>query len=147
MRYVILMLALTGCPKSEAPTAPKARSPQIGANLPQDATSKDFIGNLVDTQFKNFRPVDGGGGASLNYDLLSFRPDGSWSATGAVDFGDEKMECVESGSWDMEAATSKTEAVVSWDLNNTDCAGQKPGRPLRAKITLSNGGQYKFQFR
>ncbi len=146
MRYVILMLALTGCPKTEEAAAPVSRTPQIGAHLPQDATSKTYIGQLVDTEFKNFRPVEGGG-AILNYDTMGFRPDGSWSADGGVSIMEDKMECTESGSWAMDAASSETVAVVTWTVANTDCASRKPGSETRAQITLKSGGQYQFQFR
>ena len=146
MRIVILMLALTGCPKSEEPAAPSSRAPQIGAHLPQDATSKAYVGNLVDTTITNFRPVEGGG-AVLNYDTMNFRPDGSRAAQGGVSIMEDTMECVEAGSWSMEPASSETVGVVSWTVDNTDCASRSPGSSTRAQITLEDGGRYKFQFR
>jgi hypothetical protein len=146
MRYAILMLALTGCPKTEeAAVAPASRSPQIGANLPQDATSKGYIGNLVDTPFRNYRPVEGA--VTLNYESFRFRPDGSWSASGAISILEDKMECEESGSWTMDPATSETDGVVSWTVNDTDCASRKTQVTTRARIQLLDGGQYKFHFR
>ena len=146
MRIVILMLALTGCPKSDEAVAPSSRAPQIGAHLPQDATSKAYVGNLVDTTFTNFRPVEGGG-AVLNYDTMRFRPDGTWAAEGGVSIMEDTMECTESGSWSMEPASSESVSVVTWSVEATDCASRSPGSDTRAQITLEDGGRYKFQFR
>jgi hypothetical protein len=145
MRYAILMLALTGCPKTEEAVAPVSRVPQIGAHLPQDATSQAFIGNLVSTEFRNYRPVEGA--VTLDYDLLSFRPDGSWSASGAISIMEDKMECEESGSWTMTPAASETDGVVNWTVGDTDCASRKTAVSTRARIQLLDGGQYKLQFR
>jgi hypothetical protein len=145
MRYAILMLALTGCPKTEEAAAPVSRSPQVGAHLPQDATSQAFIGNLVSTEFRNYRPVEGA--VTLDYDLLSFRPDGSWAASGAISIMEDKMECEESGSWTMTPAASETDGVVNWTVDDTDCASRKTAVSTRARIQLLDGGQYKLQFR
>jgi hypothetical protein len=145
MRYVILMLALTACPKTEEVVAPTTRKPQIGANLPQDATSKAFIGNLVNTTIRNYQPVEGA--VSLTYDTMGFRPDGSWSASGAVSIMEDKMECVESGGWIMDAAASETDGVVTWTVDDTDCASRKTEVSTRARILLKDGSQPTFSFR
>ena len=84
---------------------------------------------------------------TLNYETMGFRPDGSWSASGAVSIMEDKMECVESGSWTMDPATSEQDGVVTWTVDQTDCASRHTETSTRARILLQDGGQYKFQFR
>ena len=59
---------------------------------------------------------------------------------------DEGMECVESGSWSMEPADSKSVGTVSWDLEKTNCAGRESGGTTRAEFSF-DGGDYSMKMR
>lgn len=148
MRSALIILTLTACAKGGDPAASGSssnRAPQIGAHLPQDADSLEFIGGLVDLEIRNFRP-GASTGAVLEYAQFGFRPDGSWSADGSISIGEDVMECTESGSWNMEPATSPTMAMVTWTLDNGNCS-RASGIEMKARFTLEGDGEYSLQFR
>ena len=67
---------------------------------------------------------------------LDFDADNTWSATGYVDAGEERMECDEDGTWTMEPAESAKSATITWAIVQTDCIGRESGTETRAKITI-----------
>lgn len=125
-----------------APSASAAAVP----STPDDAASKKFGVRLMDATLRNFRPNDTGG-AKFQYDSMTFAPDNTWKAAAWVEFDDEKMECVEKGTWSMEAAESDKVATVSWKVDGTDCPGRDAGAEIRALLTLSKDGAIDAKFR
>lgn len=132
-----LMVACGG--KKAAPAAAAEPVAQVAAaatgDYPGDAKSKAFLSALTSMTVKNFAAVDGGG-ARVILTKLDFDANNSWSATGYVDAGEERMECQESGSWTMEPAESVTVATINWIIGQTDCTGREGGTETRAKITI-----------
>ena len=127
----------------------EAAAPKVEAAVPttpDDAASKKFGAKLMSSTLVNFRPSDAGG-ATFQYDKMTFSADNSWTAAGWVEFDDEKMECTESGSWTMEAAESDKVANVTWAVAKTDCAGRESGSEVRAQLTLSKDGTIDAKFR
>ena len=117
-----------------------------GANIPGDADSNAFAKRLVGATFTNFQPTDGAG-AKFVYETFGFAGDNSWSANGYVEIMDERMECTETGSWTMEAATAGDTATVTWVVATTDCAGREAGAETRAQLTVDKDGGIQAMFR
>lgn len=107
--------------------------------VPDDANSKKYAAKLLEVEIKDFSPSDGAG-AKFEYTVMKFAGDNSWSADGYVEIADERMECVESGKWTMDAATSATEATVNWTVDKTDCPGRESGQETRAVLKLTKSG-------
>ena len=148
MPTVLALLTLAACGGKQAePEAAATPAAAINANIPQDAKSQSFAKALVGLNITNFKPSDAMGGAVLTYNSLSFRPDGSWHAAGAVAIGEDSMECNEQGSWSMEPAEQASTATMTWSLESTDCAGRKSGTEQRVQMSILNNGQYKVLFR
>jgi hypothetical protein len=117
-----------------------------GADVPDDANSKAFARALVSSNTSNFSPTDAPG-AKFRYTSLQFRGDNTWVASGYVEAMDERMECVESGSWTMNPADSPTKATMSWALDKTNCAGREAGESTRVQVTLGSGKISEALFR
>ena len=132
--------------KKDAPTSDEAPAAAAAPTTPDDPTSKKFGAKLVEATLKNFSPADTGG-AKFQYATMVFQADNSWKADAWVEFDDEKMECVESGKWTMEAADSDKVATVAWTVDKTDCAGRDAGAEVRAQLTLSKDGNIDAKFR
>jgi uncharacterized protein YciI len=135
--------------KNDAPAsdAAAAEAPAAAApSTPDDPASKKFGAKLVEATLKNFSPADTGG-AKFQYATMVFQADNTWKADAWVEFDDEKMECVESGKWTMEAADSDKVATVAWTVDKTDCAGREAGAEVRAQLTLSKDGNIDAKFR
>ncbi len=140
--------ALAGKKKKKGSDAPAAATPKAAAvpTTPDDAASKKFGVKLISSSLLAFRPNDTGG-ATFQYDKMTFAADNTWSAAGWVEFDDEKMECTETGTWAMEPAESDKVATVSWTVASTDCAGREAGSEVRAQLTLSKDGTIDARFR
>jgi len=102
---------------------------------PADAKSKAFAAALVALKITNFTPARRG---PFVYTQMRFADDDTWTGNGYVEIEDERMECVESGSWSMEPADSATVAVVAWKVDSTDCTGRTAGGETRAEFTIAN---------
>lgn len=126
---------------ASAPPAPRAAS----GSFPGDATSQAFVATLTGMELHDFAAVDSGG-ATVVMRTLAFRGDNTWQGTGHTDFGEERMDCTESGSWSMEPASSPTVATVSWKLLQTDCVGRNAGTENRAVFTIQ-GDDVEVAFR
>lgn len=144
---LLIASLFTACgEKEETSTAAASEAATTESSVvPDDKNSKAFAESLFAQDFAGMKPVEGDG-VELTYNRLSFNPDGSWMAEGIVEVMDEGMECVESGTWSMDAATSKDVATVSWDLEKTNCAGRESGGTTRAEITF-DGSDYSMKMR
>jgi len=111
----------------------------VDTQLPDDNTSKKFGEALMAAEISNFKPVDNVG-AKFVYATMSFDAGNTWRAEGYVEIQDERMECVESGAWSLEPATSNTVGTVSWTVDKTDCAGRDAGQESRAQVTIEKNG-------
>jgi hypothetical protein len=148
MRNALIILLLTSCAKGGETTSSGQEtqpSRQIGANLPSDSNSLDFIDGFVSLDIQDFRPGSSSG-AILTYANLTFRPDESWHANGSIRIGEDQMECSESGSWSMTPAESSTVATVTWTVDTGSCS-RSAGVEVRAQISLLDDGEYRVQFR
>jgi hypothetical protein len=148
MRNALIILLLTSCAKGgETTSSGESSQPsrQIGANLPSDSNSIDFIDAFVSLDIQDFRPGSSSG-AILTYDNLTFRPDESWHADGSIRIGEDQMECSESGHWSMQPATSPTVATVTWTVDAGSCS-RSAGIELRAQVSILEDGEYRVQFR
>ena len=141
-------LAAAGKKKKKDGDAPAAASgPAASAlNVPDDGNSKKFAETLLGTTITGFRPSDSGGG-KFEYNTLAFLADNTWKADGYVEIMDERMECTESGTWEMEPAESAKTATVAWTVTQTDCPSRETGTALRAVMTLGKSGIEDLKFR
>jgi len=140
--------ALAGKKKKKGGDAPAASTPKAAAvpTTPDDAASKKYGVKLMSSTLLAFRPSDTGG-ATFQYDKMTFAADNTWKAAGWVEFDDEKMECTEAGKWTMEPADSDKVATVNWTVDSTDCPGREAGSEVRAQLTLSKDGTIDAKFR
>ncbi|MCB9777369.1 MAG: hypothetical protein H6742_02255 [Alphaproteobacteria bacterium] len=120
-------------------SAPVETQTGLTGDFPSDAASQAFAEKLVALQISDFRAVDGAG-ANVVFSSMSFAGDNTWGAVGYTDFGDERMDCKESGKWSMEPASSKTEATVVWTVEKTDCVGREAGVETRMAVELTGDG-------
>lgn len=122
-------------PPATASTAAPA-TPEIEADVPSDGNSKKFAKALVGLDITKFRPISDG----LIYDKLTFNADNSWEAQAAVEMMDEKMECIEKGTWTMDPAESATIAIMTWKIDSTDCPSRTAPDEIRLKVTITGNG-------
>ncbi|MCB9763116.1 MAG: hypothetical protein H6739_25170 [Alphaproteobacteria bacterium] len=150
---VLVFLAIACGPKEPTSTAAAAEGTEEAAPaevssdaVPGDKNSQEFAQKLLALKITDFRPIDSDG-AEFIYNTLTFSPDGTWAATGAVSIMDETMECRESGDWSMDAAESADTAAVGWTVAETNCAGRESGAEQRILLTIKKGGEYEVSFR
>ena len=131
--------------KGEEPTAEQA-PPKVNTDLPKDGASKNFATQLMATPLTDFEPPDNDGTTFL-YDTLTFNVGNRWEAAAWLDVPGDRFDCVESGSWTMDAAESDTVAPVNWTVEETNCPGRKVGAATRAKLTIQADGDVGVEFR
>ena len=119
---------------SEASTSPAA--PAVEADVPSDNNSKKFAKSLVGLNITNFRPISDG----LIYEKLNFNADNTWQAEAAIEIMDEKMECIEKGTWTMDPAESSSIASMVWKIDSTDCPARTAPDEIRLKVTIAGSG-------
>lgn len=149
---LLLALPLLACggqkTAPEAAAASSSGSSSAAASsgtFPSDAASRAFLNALTTTTIRDFAAVDSEG-AKVVLSTLQFRGDNSWSASGYVDGGEERMECTEKGTWTMDPATSPKEATITWVIGSTDCVGREGGTEVRAQLTV-DGENVEIAFR
>lgn len=143
--FSLCALLLTGCgEKTAAATAAVATGPKLTMALPDGA--KAFATALVSNATQNFAPTDSDG-AVFEYTTLQFRGDGSWRAEGYVEAMDERMECVEAGTWSIDEASSATVGTIAWVVSETSCVGRENGTETRAEVTVGGSGIQSALFR
>jgi hypothetical protein len=117
-------------------SATTAAATTVEANVPSDNNSKKFAKALVGLNITKFRPISDG----LVYDTLKFSPDNTWQAEAAIEIMDEKMECVEKGTWTMDPAESSNVASMTWKIESTDCPARTAPEQIRLKVTIQGSG-------
>ncbi|MEC8382157.1 MAG: hypothetical protein VXZ96_17635 [Myxococcota bacterium] len=117
-------------------TASANQSTAAVADVPADGDSKKFAKALVGLNITNFRPISDG----LVYEKLSFSADNTWQAEAAVELMDEKMECIEKGTWTMDPAESSKVASMVWKIESTDCPARSAPEDVRLKVTIEGSG-------
>ena len=113
------------------PDAPKKKAK--AQNVPDDKVSKTYAANLLDTVGAGFSPNCDG----LTYTKLTFAADNTWHAEGVVAIMDEDMDCVETGTWMMDPATSDTTTNMTWTLTSTDCPSRVAPIEMRLELVLT----------
>jgi hypothetical protein len=116
---------------AEATKAPKKK--EMAANVPKDKVSQAYAATLLETVGTNFSPNAMG----LTYSKITFAADNTWKADAVVAIMDEEMDCVETGTWNMDPATSDTKANMSWVVTNTDCPSRVAPIELRLEVVLT----------
>ena len=140
---ILLLSTIVACggqkvaPTAAADAASSAKR-GLSGDFPSDAASQAFATALTGLTIEDFAAVDGMG-AQVILTTLNFAGDNTWSAEGYVEAGDERMECSETGTWDMDAAQSATVATITWVIGQTDCVGREAGTETRAQLTLKGG--------
>ena len=112
------------------PATPKKVEAQ---NVPNDKLSKAYAANLLDTVGTGFSPNSEG----LTYTKLTFAADNTWHAEGLVAIMDEEMDCVETGTWIMDEATSETATNMTWTMTSTDCPSRVAPIEMRLELILT----------
>ena len=146
MSTLFLCIALLGT--AQAKKGKKTAEPVIAKTIelkvdaPTDAKSKKFLKNLLNTEFENLVPE----GDGFVYKKITFKNDNSWSADAVLIVGEEEMDCVESGSWTMDPATSNNTAALTWKITATDCPSREVGGTVRINASI-NGNNIDAQYR
>ena len=102
-------------------------------NVPDDAVSKAYAAALLETTGTGFSPNAMG----LTYTKLTFGADNTWTADGLVSIMDEEMDCIETGTWMMDAAKSETAANMTWTMTSTDCPSRVAPMEMRLELVLT----------
>ena len=102
-------------------------------NVPDDAVSKAYAAALLKTTGTGFSPNSMG----LTYTKLTFAADNTWSADGLVAIMDEEMDCIETGTWMMDAAKSETAANMTWTMTSTDCPSRVAPMEMRLELIMT----------
>ena len=146
-RNLIILALAVGCgDKSDSSTGAAEETTKTNSEfVPDDKASQEFGKRLMKADLASFKPVEGDD-VKLVYSSFTFDPDGSWQANGAVEIMDETMECLEAGTWTMDAADSESTASMTWNRVKTNCAGRDPGEQ-RVKLTLKKDGSYEVELR
>ena len=146
---VITLASLLACGEKTPAATGAAAAPatsQLSMAIPDGGKAKAFAMTMIGAPTQNFSPSDNDG-ATFEYTKLTFRGDGSWMAEGYVEAMDERMECVESGSWVIEDVENASTGLISWKVTNTDCVGRDNGTETRAKVTAGKAGIESALFR
>jgi len=119
---------------SDASAAVPATPKKVQAqNVPNDKVSKAYAEKLLGTVGTGFSPNSEG----LTYTKLTFAADNTWHAEGLVAIMDEEMDCVETGTWMMDEATSETAANMTWTMTSTDCPSRVAPIEMRLELILT----------
>jgi len=137
----LLIGLTTACANKQASTnaqteASSSRS-RVATQAPDDSNSQQFVQTLLSMNIDGFSPVDSGG-AKLVYNSFQFQSDNTWVASGYVEIIDERMECVENGTWSMEPATAPNVAKMVWVISQTDCPSREVDTRSQLLVTLSD---------
>ena len=139
MTLLTTLALLVACGGKKAPVAAPAAAAETPAvasgDFPNDAATRGFVQKLTSTEITNFTANDAGG-AKVVLSSVRFSADNTWKASGFVDAGEERMDCVESGTWTSDPAVSPAEATITWVIGATDCIGRDKGYSTRALITI-----------
>ena len=73
----------------------------------------------------------------LTYTSITFNADNTFRADGLVSVMDEEMDCIETGTWNMDAASSETTANMDWTITATDCPSRQAPIQLRLQLVLT----------
>lgn len=103
------------------------------ANVPADKTSQKYAATLLETTGKGFSPNAMG----LTYLTITFHADNTFRAEGLVSVMDEEMDCIETGTWNMDPATSENTANMDWTITATDCPSRQAPIQLRLEVVLT----------
>ena len=109
------------------------KTKEKASNVPNDKASQAFAAKLLETTGKGFSPNAMG----LTYTAISFNADNTFRAEGLVSVMDENMDCVETGTWNMDAASSETTANMDWTITATDCPSRQAPIQLRLELVLT----------
>jgi len=148
---IVLPLLLVACggKKAPAPTPAAETAPAeepLSATMPDSKEARTFARKLVDTTVTNWQPISGSG-AKFVYNELTFAPAGTWKATGFVEASFEKIDCAESGTWEIVEASSASQATMVWTVGKTTCPMREAGASTRVLVDLPKAGTYEISFR
>jgi hypothetical protein len=148
---IVLPLALFACggKKAPAPEQPAEAAPAeepLAATMPDTKEAKAFAGKLIETTVTDWQPISGSG-AKFVYEELTFAPSGDWSAKGYVEASFEKIECAESGTWEIAEVGSASQATMVWTVGKTSCPMREAGASTRVLMDLPKAGSYEISFR
>ena len=116
-----------------ATVAEKPKKKVEAKNVPDDKVSKAYAAKLLETVGTGFSP----NAAGLTYTKLTFAADNTWHAEGLVAIMDEEMDCVETGTWIMDAAKSDTATNMTWTVTSTDCPSRVAPIEMRLELILT----------
>lgn len=147
-----LFLTLTGCGEKKPANTATSGSPAAAAGvtdetkIPDDDTSRAFANRLIGNPIRDFKPADNSD-ALFIYKTMTFKANNAWNAQGELTAQGEKVECVERGTWKMDAASANDTATMEWTVDYTNCPGRPQNNVMRVKVNISQSGVYTIQFR
>ena len=149
MRSTVLALslvALCACGKKSPSTEPAAAAaaksgPAITAEMPDDASARQFAKQLVAQELTGLNPT-GSSDFSLS---ITFAGDGTWVSAGHAELGGETLDCQESGTWRIDEMEGD-KAVMDWTIAQTTCPNRSSGETQRVSVAFV-GDTPKIAFR
>ncbi len=136
---VALIVASVGCPKQSSSSTSGDEAPAPVAKKSRfSGETKTFVDALMANGIVGYDVADEG--ASVVYETVELGMDGSYEAASTLRLGDEDpFSCVESGTWtlDNDEAVGAAEAMVTFDMQATDCPGRTAPKSWRAKLEIS----------
>jgi hypothetical protein len=147
MRSILLLAVgflFTACGGNK--TAPVAagdgaqENSDLSVEIPADA--KGFVNKLLKVTVTRFNPT---GSSEFSYNAMTFSGDGTWTAQGELSLGGETIDCVEDGSWTIDAMDGDN-AVMEWVVTKTNCPSRDAGVEQRVNMAI-NGEDVKVSFR
>ena len=130
-------VVLVACPKQGAHTE---ASGEQEASPPENSrykgTTRDFVQALARSTALKYTVTDEG--AAVVYEEVNFSEDGGFKAQATIRLGDEPFECQEAGNWAIEgeASTSRSNAVLVFQMTTTNCAGREAPMSWRARTQI-----------
>ncbi len=140
--FLAIGLVVTGCGNKKAPAAAgdsAATGSGVTIDIPSDA--KGFVTKLLKVTVSRFNPT---GSAEFTYEAMNFSGDGTWTAQGKLSLGGETIDCIEDGSWSIDAMDGDN-AVMEWVVTKTNCPSRDSGTEQRVNVAI-NGDDVKISF-
>lgn len=135
-----------GCPKQSTSTASAEAEPAPVKKSRFSGATGSFVEALLANGIVGYDVA--ADGASVVYDTMKLTEDGGFEAATSLRLGEEPFSCTEKGSWalDDDRAVSATEAMVTFDMTESDCPGRETPKSWRAKLEISGKDVVVSQF-
>jgi hypothetical protein len=135
---LLVLVGSLGCPKQAATDSGAAEAAPSQKSRFSGSTG-EFVRALLAAGIAGYDVA--GAGASVVYEAVDLTEAGGFKAATTLRLGggEEPFACVESGTWALDDGESQsaTVAMVTFNLESTDCPGRTAPKSWRAKLEIS----------